>query len=268
MKSTTQSQTVPIDQIICTIQGEGSNIGTPSLLIRTKGCNLSCPFCDSKRTWQIKSDDLLLSIKNLIVLEKQIVDVVRNNLNYNIHSLILSGGEPSIHFDNIVYRNFIGRLCESLDIDVVEIETNAAFIPFKNIENFIESLSTRINDRIIFNISPKDKSDIEIVKQNIIWCYDHKESQKIDFVLKIVNAKSSIEQFEQELVPIISPLENVKIYIMPLTPYNSNNSIDKEQYIKNCQDTVRYCLKTGYKYCPREHIWIFGQNVDEHLKIF
>ena len=36
-----------INQVIYTIQCEGLNIGKPSILIRTQGCNLRCPWCDT-----------------------------------------------------------------------------------------------------------------------------------------------------------------------------------------------------------------------------
>ena len=259
-----ESQVIPIDQVICTIQGEGQNSGIPSLLIRTKGCNLSCPFCDSKRTWQIKPSDFTLSIDNLVTVSRQIIDTIKNDFQYKIKCLMLTGGEPSIYFDNIVYRNFISSICEGLDLDIVEIETNAAFRPFSDTENFFQTLATtRLNQKLIFNISPKLKSDMELVKQNILWCYNNR-SEKIDFTVKVVFSEDLISQFEKDILPILTPMDSPVIYIMPMTPYKGDGSIKKDEYLDNCHRTIEYCLTRGFKYCGREHIWLFGSNVNEH----
>ncbi|MGH7853325.1 MAG: radical SAM protein, partial [Candidatus Binatia bacterium] len=39
-----------ISEIFYSIQGEGRLIGTPSLFIRTSGCNLRCVWCDTPYT--------------------------------------------------------------------------------------------------------------------------------------------------------------------------------------------------------------------------
>jgi organic radical activating enzyme len=41
----------PVVEIFDSIQGEGSMIGLPVTFIRLAGCNLTCPWCDSKETW-------------------------------------------------------------------------------------------------------------------------------------------------------------------------------------------------------------------------
>lgn len=41
----------PVIEIFDSIQGEGSMIGLPVTFIRMAGCNLKCPWCDSKNTW-------------------------------------------------------------------------------------------------------------------------------------------------------------------------------------------------------------------------
>lgn len=41
-----------ISEIFRTIQGEAIFTGTPSIFIRTQGCDVGCPFCDTKYTWE------------------------------------------------------------------------------------------------------------------------------------------------------------------------------------------------------------------------
>lgn len=42
---------LPVNEIFETIQGEAAWTGTPSTFVRLQGCNVGCPFCDTKHTW-------------------------------------------------------------------------------------------------------------------------------------------------------------------------------------------------------------------------
>lgn len=68
-----------IVEIFESIQGEGFHIGTPATFIRFAGCNLKCPWCDTK--WDI--------VKELLYA-KQIVE----RINFDLPLIVITGGEP------------------------------------------------------------------------------------------------------------------------------------------------------------------------------
>jgi len=41
-----------IAEIFASVQGEGLRLGEPTIFVRFAGCNLRCPFCDTKRAWR------------------------------------------------------------------------------------------------------------------------------------------------------------------------------------------------------------------------
>ncbi|MGQ9863823.1 MAG: 7-carboxy-7-deazaguanine synthase QueE [Bacteroidia bacterium] len=67
-----------------TVQGEGYWAGTPAYFIRLGGCQVGCPWCDSRHTWeahlfpQKTLDELLSPLESL-----------------SVRHVVLTGGEPT-----------------------------------------------------------------------------------------------------------------------------------------------------------------------------
>ena len=74
-----------IAEIFHSIQGEGTLVGTPSVFVRTSGCNLRCVWCDTPYTsWAPEGEDLTM---------EQILDRVRC---HPARHAVVTGGEPLI----------------------------------------------------------------------------------------------------------------------------------------------------------------------------
>ena len=72
-----------IIEIFSSIQGEGSHMGEPSTFIRTAGCNLRCPGCDSKYSWNKGT-------------EMTVDEILREVKKYPTKNIVITGGEPTI----------------------------------------------------------------------------------------------------------------------------------------------------------------------------
>ena len=85
-----------IAEVYASIQGEGQFAGTPSVFVRTTGCNLRCWFCDTPFTsWAPEGPQV--SVADLF----QQVDA------FDIEHVVLTGGEPLLQPDSV-------PLCEQL----------------------------------------------------------------------------------------------------------------------------------------------------------
>lgn len=63
------------------MQGEGFHAGTPAVFVRFSGCNLKCPFCDTRHD------------EGREMSEDEIVSEVRA---YPARHVVITGGEPSL----------------------------------------------------------------------------------------------------------------------------------------------------------------------------
>jgi 7-carboxy-7-deazaguanine synthase len=82
---------LPINELFCSLQGEGKLAGVPSVFVRTSGCNLRCWFCDSYHTsWE--PTGAWLSIDDL-------VDRIGD---FDADHVVLTGGEPMIHEESVM----------------------------------------------------------------------------------------------------------------------------------------------------------------------
>src|SRR5579885_756782 len=74
-----------IAEVFYSVQGEGSLIGTPSVFVRTSGCNLRCVWCDTPYTsWHPEGE------------ERSIDSIVEEVNRYGAQHVVLTGGEPMI----------------------------------------------------------------------------------------------------------------------------------------------------------------------------
>ena len=72
-----------ISEVFCSIQGEGELAGTPSVFVRTTGCNLRCWFCDTAYTsWRPEG---------LHQSWEQLLDQIKA---FDCLHVVVTGGEP------------------------------------------------------------------------------------------------------------------------------------------------------------------------------
>ena len=98
-----------VAEIFTSIQGEGHFLGVPATFIRFMGCNLKCPFCDTKKTW----------VDNAEARDMSVLEIVAAVEARQIPLVVITGGEPCLQAD-------LQELIDQLDLRefFVAIETN------------------------------------------------------------------------------------------------------------------------------------------------
>lgn len=94
-------------EIFESVQGEGRWMGTPVIFIRLAGCNLHCPWCDTKESW------------GDVGTEMTIDEIVTSVRAFSSVMVVITGGEPTI-------QPLLSNLISTLNSNVyyVSVETN------------------------------------------------------------------------------------------------------------------------------------------------
>ncbi len=77
---------LPVVETFHSIQGEGTWAGTSAFFIRLAGCDVGCPWCDTKPSWNPKRHPL-----------RTLEELVAEARSANPQIVVITGGEPLMH---------------------------------------------------------------------------------------------------------------------------------------------------------------------------
>ncbi len=221
-----------ISEIFYSIQGEGPSAGRPAVFVRFQGCNLKCPFCDSKYTWNGNYTEMDASEVIEQAIEK-VEEEIGELVLYNDILVVFTGGEPMMYQESLkkCIEGFRGK-----GFTDFEIETNGTLSPQS--KNIIS-----IFDGVHFIISPKlnmmdNEEDVDVMKFST--------PRTLKFV---VEDKEDCRDVMDWYCDNITRGE--EIYFMPKGKF-------KADLEKNSKEIVEMCKKYGVKFTPRLHIDIYG----------
>jgi len=84
-----------ISEIYRSDQGEGALTGTPSIFVRTSGCNLRCEFCDTPfASWEPEGP--VLSVDEIM---QQVLSIASNDAS--LKHVVVTGGEPLLPLEMV-----------------------------------------------------------------------------------------------------------------------------------------------------------------------
>lgn len=200
-----------ISEIFKSIDGEGFHSGQPTVFIRTFGCNLRCPYCDTKTTWTEAEHTKTYGRGPVWMTVEEIITRV-NELEEGFinKSVCVTGGEPLVEEN----KEFMKRLFDVLiDHDyAVNVETNGSV----DYSDYILNRRSVINcdlygNRIGLSLItdwklPSSKMNKQMVESNL------KILTQLDVIKMVV---TDDEEDWKEVERVCKKAENAKIYLSP-----------------------------------------------------
>jgi len=212
-----------VNEIFVSLQGEGRYVGEPCVFVRFAGCNLHCPWCDSKYAWE---DGYSMSPESVFTT------AVQMGLRHGCRWVVLTGGEPLAQTHQELIEVIAAVREEGLD---VQIETNGLlWEPWSEVH---------------WNVSPKLWCIDRYPK--FLWEYWSKFSKFADLDLKFVVKTEDDVTVVKRLVETYQ-FDLSCVYLMP-------QAASRDEYLSLAPKVWEWCTKYGYRFGTREHIVLFDQ---------
>lgn len=220
-----------ISEIFHSIQGEGVNVGKPSIFLRTATCNLQCSWCDTKYTWDWKNYDYNKEVK-----EMEIPEIKNEIIKFNEKNLVITGGEPLLQQEALIK---LFEEIKSFDY-FVEVETNGTIKPTQKMLDFVDQ----------WNVSPKTANS----NNNLNTCENAEAYtlfKKLDnSIFKfVIDSKEDMVEVENLIKKY--DINREKIFLMP-------QASDKEELYKKRKLVQNLANKYNVNETSRLHIELWG----------
>lgn len=219
-------------EIYQSIQGEGLLTGTPSVFIRTSGCNLRCWFCDTPyASWTPEGEDWPLD------------DIVAHVDRLATQHVVVTGGEPMLYAELI-------PLCQRLQDGGRHITIETAGTLY---------LPVRCD---LMSISPKLANSTPSAERGGNWAIRHERTRHSPDVVRrlmgehpwqlkfVVDAPEDCHDVERYLTDFPG-IDRGRVLLMP-QGVHSVELAAKEAWLAG------YCRDHSLVFCPRKHIEWFG----------
>lgn len=230
-----------------TIQGEGKLCGTPSLFIRTQGCNLRCSWknalgetvpCDTAHTWPDDGG-------HLVDIEPLVESLYDLCLPRNLRHIVVTGGEPMLQED--------------------ATEELLKYLKGYGFHTTLETNSTIFSPHIMYStdllsISPKlgmthlsDKEYAEIVAKNINHLHMNRHRMvQLKFVVSQLSDDERIRSFvkmvDDKCQTFCSRFHAIEdVLVMPM-------GASREELQRTAPIAAQLAIKNSWRYSPRLHV--------------
>ena len=223
-----------ISEIYTSRQGEGRLTGTPSVFVRTSGCNLRCTFCDTPFTsWEPTGQKL--SVAEIITQVKAVAA--------GANHVVITGGEPMLPRD-------IDELCEKIRIAGFHITIETAGTIYRQLDCDLMSLSPKLA-----NSDPAASRAGE-------WRKKHQASRHCPEIVRRFlsnydcQLKFVVEEPEDipDIQNYLSQLGTVDASTVMLMPEGT----EQQELSRRSRWLRPLCEEHGFTHCSRRHIEWYG----------
>jgi organic radical activating enzyme len=230
-------------EIFFSLQGEGKNLGAPSVFVRTSRCNLYCSWCDTPYTWNWSGTSFAHDGGQKFdpreqTLELGVSEVVAWVRRWPCRRLVLTGGEPMLQAQECA------ALVRALrDIEpryAVEIETNGTLVPPAELDAVMDQ----------YTVSPKlDNSGVERslrLRHEALAFFAASPKSVFKFVVAGRDDVAQVSELAHR-----HGVDPDRIYLMP-------RASSAAALVELSPEVAEICMAHGYRFSDRLHIHLFG----------
>lgn len=218
-------------EIFHSLQGEGHNIGTPTVFLRLALCNLTCSWCDTKYTWDWANFD-----PRREVLSLSPSDIEERILAYDCAHLVITGGEP------MMQQDALAPLVLSLKDRglFIEVETNGTIAPSADMACAVSQ----------WNVSPKlANSGVDSARRevpDVFRTFANIEEAHFKFVM---SQPSDID----EVLALVDRYAIPKQRVILMPQGTTQKAIEEGSLW-----VAALCTKHAFRFTTRLHILLWG----------
>jgi 7-carboxy-7-deazaguanine synthase len=222
-----------IAELFYSIQGEGKLVGVPSVFVRASGCNLRCTWCDTPyASWEPEGEDVSVD------------EIVRRVVSFGARHVVLTGGEPMIMPD-------IVPLCRALKAEGKHLTMETAATVYQPVEIDLASLSPKLSNSTptereggrFAAAHDRQRTNLDVIQRFI--------DTAADFQLKfVISAEADIEEMNG-ILRQLHGWDTSDVLLMP-------EGVDAVALEDRAEWLSSICKKTGFRFCPRLHIALYG----------
>jgi len=218
-------------EIFYSIQGEGVNIGVPTVFLRLALCNLKCDWCDTKYTWDWDHYEYEKEVRDMSpsAVEEEIT-------RFGCSHLVITGGEPLMQAQQMVP---LARSLKKLDY-FIEVETNGTLVPPQEFSSLVDQ----------WNVSPKLANSANSAKRREV-------PRALNYFAGLPNAyfKYVVENPDdiQEIVSLNTTygIASASTLLMP-------QAVDSFELLQKSRWLVDLCQETGFRFSTRLQVLLWG----------
>lgn len=221
-----------IAEIFCSIQGEGRLLGTPSIFIRTAGCNLRCVWCDTPYTsWRPQGTDWTVA------------QILRRITRYRARHVVITGGEPLLAHE-------IAELTAEVKKNGCHVTVESAGTVFKPLACDLISLSPKLSNSTPYRREGgRFAAAHEARRLNLAAIQMFVD--RYDYQLKFVADRPQDLAEVQEILGKIRDVDPARVLLMPQGRTRRELG-EKTRWLRMLSQ------RHGYGFTPRLHIELFG----------
>jgi len=220
-----------ICEIYDSVQGEGLLTGTPSVFVRTSGCNLRCWFCDTPfASWRPEGETMPVD------------QICRCVADLRSKHVVLTGGEPLIY-------SCVDQLCTQLRNDGHHLTIETAGTIYRQLTCDLISISPKLSGsapaathgswQAAHNAR---REQLDVVRQ--LMC-EHPYQLKF-----VVDSPADAEEV-LEYLQRLGPYDGERVLLMP-------QGTQVEALERQAAWLLPWCQQHDLRFCPRAHIHWFG----------